>query len=333
MNARILQANEGPPSQNLPYADVPIIDIGPWMNGIDSYKSNAAREDAVKAFRDASCRLGFMNIRGHGIPPDIISDYSKKCSQFFDLSQEAKDIIKVSADGFGYKALREENPNAVMGRPGPPDLRECLSFGPNVPEFAPNLYPPESVVPGFQAAAETYYKSIEDVALAVLPLLEAALEQEFKTPLPENWLKKAVGRHRGLILCQYYPKLEAESGQLRCAAHTDWPLFTLVCVESEGLEVIQDAQWRMVPLVENCLVLNLADLMECWTNGRFKSSLHRVNVNRSLESDRLTFSFFFPAVPDGTDDTVIAPLVDHDDKPHYQPTSLKQFIQHRFTLL
>lgn len=50
-----------------------------------------------------------------------------------------------------------------------------------------------------------------------------------------------------------------------------------------------------MPTVENTYVVNIGDVLSAWTNGRYRSALHRV-INKSALSDRYSIPFFY----DGT---------------------------------
>ena len=123
----------------------------------------------------------------------------------------------------------------------------------------------------------------------------------------------------------YKPQRRHISGQLRYGAHTDYTGFTLLRQDSHlsGLEVFVPActtvdntqrggsngeggEWIPVPLVPNSYVINAGDLIQHWTNGLWRSNLHRV-VNPPPEeasSGRLSMVFF--TGPNA--DTVVAPL-------------------------
>lgn len=107
----------------------------------------------------------------------------------------------------------------------------------------------------------------------------------------------------------YYPPQKPRStsdpakdeDEIGLGAHTDYECFTLLLSDSNpGLEVLSptpDAvsgrpKWISAPAPANCLTVNIADFFQRWTNGQFKSTVHRV-VNRSPEKERYSVPFFF----------------------------------------
>ncbi|CDP11212.1 unnamed protein product [Coffea canephora] len=56
--------------------------------------------------------------------------------------------------------------------------------------------------------------------------------------------------------------------------------------EVEGLQVLKDDQWWLVPLTPNAIAFNVGDQVEIMTNGIYKSPIHRVATNRTRERER-----------------------------------------------
>ena len=59
----------------------------------------------------------------------------------------------------------------------------------------------------------------------------------------------ALGRHRGLLRLNYYPPAsgEADHPAIRDGAHTDWTPFTILAADREGLEILEDGEWKPAP--------------------------------------------------------------------------------------
>ena len=90
-----------------------------------------------------------------------------------------------------------------------------------------------------------------------------------------------------------------ESGVLGCGAHSDYGFLTLLHVKdsASGLEVqSRDGAWLAVKPRKGCFVVNIGDMLSRWTNGVFRSTVHRVVIPRSLEKKphhRFSIPFFF----------------------------------------
>ncbi|KFK23655.1 hypothetical protein AALP_AAs48698U000100, partial [Arabis alpina] len=66
------------------------------------------------------------------------------------------------------------------------------------------------------------------------------------------------------------------------AAHSDFGMITLLATDGvPGLQVCRNKDkepnvWEDVPGIKGAFVVNIGDLMERWTNGLFRSTMHRV---------------------------------------------------------
>src|SRR5690606_1810540 len=85
--------------------------------------------------------------------------------------------------------------------------------------------------------------------------------------------------------------------------HTDYGLLTLLAQDDlPGLEVRTRAGWVAVPAIPGASVCNLGDMVDRMTDGRYRSTPHRVRAPRA--GDRLSFPFFL----DPSWDAAVAPL-------------------------
>ena len=104
----------------------------------------------------------------------------------------------------------------------------------------------------------------------------------------------------GIARLLYYPPAKnprpfdpsATKEEIGLGAHSDYECFTLLCSSSPGLEILSPSgRWTPAPPVPGSFIVNVADFLMRWTNGVYKSTVHRV-VNRSKE-ERYSVPFFF----------------------------------------
>ncbi|KAL2929805.1 Codeine O-demethylase, partial [Bienertia sinuspersici] len=120
----------------------------------------------------------------------------------------------------------------------------------------------------------------------------------------------------------YYPRCPDLKQVLGLKPHADFSTLTLLLQDEEGLQVLKDGQWFMVPVVPDALFLNLGDPAEIMSNGIFKSAVHRVVTNSNKE--RLSIAAFW----DSDRDHEIGPLdelITADHPQVYQKVSLKDY--------
>lgn len=95
-------------------------------------------------------------------------------------------------------------------------------------------------------------------------------------------------------------------------AHTDYECFTLLFATAPGLEIVDKrGQWMDVPLIEGTMIMNIGDMMEVLSNGRYVSTRHRV---KAVRQERYAFPLFHAC----DYDYVIAPVT-RGEAPRYAP--------------
>ena len=67
---------------------IPVVDLSDFINGIEK-KKNDFVEKLGKAFED----VGFVAVKNHGIPAELIADLYKYVQQFFSLPSEKKKFL------------------------------------------------------------------------------------------------------------------------------------------------------------------------------------------------------------------------------------------------
>jgi isopenicillin N synthase-like dioxygenase len=120
---------------------------------------------------------------------------------------------------------------------------------------------------------------------------------------PEDFFTKHFSCPISVLRLIHYPPQQTKSNG--AGAHTDYGCITLLYQDQTGGLQVQgvDGKWVDAPPVEGSFVVNIGDLMQRWTNDRYKSTAHRVT---SPTTDVTRFSMPFFVEPDF--DTVVETL-------------------------
>lgn len=314
---------------------VPVVDISGFVGG------STARRSVISAQVDHACReVGFFSVVGHGVPNEVIAEAHRLALEFFDLplderaDAEPEDV----SHPYGYRPFSVESLNRSIGGSAPPDLKETLNVGPIRPPvrprgemtdpderavFAANLWP--STLPALQSAIEAYYEAMAELSLTLLEVFAEALG------LDSDWFGPLVDQHVCALRLAHYPALDspAPPGSFRAGAHSDYGTLTILRLDDEpGLQVESDGgEWFDVNAPDGALVVNLGDLMQRWTNDRWRSTMHRVVVPANGGSvRRLTMPFFHNA----NWDALIESIVEAGERAHYDPVVAGPYLMSKF---
>jgi len=262
--------------------DFPVIDLSAFQTA-----SSAARRDLGRRVDEVCRRTGFLGIRGHGVPEQVIAEAWNASLKFFDLPMEKKLEVRMPYVGYpyGYSPLQAEALAQSLGDETLPDMKESFSIGPleqqphlgNEPDrdfrFASNLWPKEPAE--FQEAWSNYYRAMGQLAARIMRMFAAALS------LREDFFDGAIDDPISAMRALNYPSQSSppKQGQLRAGAHSDYGSLTILVSEAApgGLEIYTpDGEWQAVPIVPETFIVNIGDLMARWTNDHWVSTLHRV---------------------------------------------------------
>ena len=121
--------------------------------------------------------------------------------------------------------------------------------------------------------------------------------------LPEEYFVKAHEQTKGpgnVLRLIRYPAMEKEPDPAfpRLGEHTDWGTLTLLFTESPGLEVRPpgDQGWVMAPVIEDAVIVNIADGLALWSGNTLKSTKHRLSwESLPWHLDRHSIAYFVNA--------------------------------------
>jgi isopenicillin N synthase-like dioxygenase len=262
---------------------IPVIDIAPFFA-----RDPADRLRVAQAWDEAFSTIGFATIAGHGISEALATEVHDVTRAFFDRPLGEKMALQ-GPPGLGYEALQAAKlGQSKGGGVAPGDLVEALMIqGPEwdrrgtLPDGAPaNLWPQNP--PRFHETIGRYVAEAFALSQTLMRIsaLALGLTEEFFGPYYDRMM-------HNLRLAWYPDQPEPPlDGQFRNGPHTDFTGFTILRQDDApgGLQVLSpENEWVDVRPVPGTLVINAGDLLQRWTNDRWRSNLHRVvNPDRSL---------------------------------------------------
>jgi isopenicillin N synthase-like dioxygenase len=288
---------------------LPRVDIA-GLTHPDIAVRRAVAAELDRAARDA----GFFYVEGHSLPDELCRELMSAAREFFRLPESVKQsyYIGESRNHRGYVPPGEE-----VFYAGSKDTKEAfdlsLDLPPDDPDFlagnrllGPNRWPSE--LPGFQARVYAYYAAIIALGRRLLRGFALALE------LPEDHFDSALEKPPSQLRLIHYPYVAGASDAPGIGAHTDYECFTLLLASAPGLEVLSaNGAWIDAPPLPGCFVVNIGDLFEVLSNGRWVSTAHRV---RRIDQERYSAPLFFN-LDYGAEVAPLPHLVARDGRAHY----------------
>ncbi len=305
---------------------IPVVDLAALRGG-----DLAARRAVAVRFGQALETAGFVAIAHHGVPATLEARAYEQALRFFSLPLADKLALAPPerVKGRGYLPMGIESVAATLAGPTAPDLCEALVFASMHREREghgkPNLWPVG--LDGFKPAIDAWFDAQLALCRQLMRLSALALE------MPEDAFDAAYAQPSLALRFVHYPDQpdEPEAGQLRYGAHHDYGGLTILRQDDApgGLQVC-DAQgrWADVPPIPGTFVINVGELLHRWTNGRWKSTLHRViNPPRAFTGSTRRLSLVAFTGPEETTEVACLPTCQGPGRPAlYPPVQAGRFV-------
>lgn len=267
---------------------IPSVDLGEFLSG-DPGKKNQFVQNLGKAYEE----IGFVAVKNHGIPDELISDLYKYVQQFFSLplEQKKKYEIKGLAGQRGYTSFGKEHAKGSEA----PDLKEFFQYGQIARDHFSEVVYPENVsvseIENFDKTLSGAYRAFENSGKALLQAIALYLG------LNENYFDEFIYNGNSILRSIHYPPITTEPvSAIRAEQHEDINLITLlVGASADGLEILsKQDEWVPVTSLPEQIVVNVGDMLQRLTNNKLCSTTHRV-VNPARQfwhTSRFSIPFF-----------------------------------------
>ncbi|PSS34957.1 hypothetical protein CEY00_Acc02166 [Actinidia chinensis var. chinensis] len=266
-------------------AEIPIIDLRLLSDG---------QEEELKKLDMACKEWGFFQVVNHGVAKEVLRNMKEAAAEFFNLLLEEKNKFSMASDdiqGYGHAYVVSEEQkldwsDTLILLIYPSKFRRH-KFWPTTPEK-------------FKEIIEAYTSEVQRVAEELLGSISSIMG------LDKDILHSMHRELMQALRVNYYPTCSKPDLVLGISPHSDTSTISILLQEDDidGLQIRHDEEWVPVGPIPNALVVNIGDVIEIWSDGKYKSIEHRAVTNENKA--RISFaSFLFPH-----DDVEIEPL-DH----------------------
>ena len=269
---------------------------------IPTISLGAPTDEVSAALRDACTTVGFFYLKDHGITDRLLREVLRQSAVLFALPDDQKRTLSDPTLERGHTRFGEETLDPAH-QPTRGDTKEGFYIreeasamdvsklqGPNVWPTPTNCQLTDDQCRAFRKTMETYLSDATKVCLRLVRCFALAVGSD-----PCVFDRHFTKPETTLRLLRYSTEAsDQKAGLYACGAHSDYGMITLLLTdENPGLQVqSNDGNWMGIPPKRGAFVVNIGDMFERWTNGRFKSTQHRVITPKGADQ-RYSVPFFF----------------------------------------
>ncbi|KAK5687337.1 hypothetical protein LTS10_001475 [Elasticomyces elasticus] len=297
----------GPPKSHT--AEIPVIDI------------RSSNINAPQQLLEAATRNGFVFVENSGLDAKDVDHMFDLSKEFFSSSMDIKEEVAISSNKAGA--------NVGWLSRGVEKLDPATQKRPDEPFDGKLQQPMPKPLEAHTQTILDFQNKCLDLCRSVLELFAVALDLE------KDWFTarhSQPGQRSGTVFrLLYYPKVETyEDGvDIRAGAHSDFGSITLLFQQhgQPGLEIkTPSGEWAPVPVDPHSstngtsidetmqkhplpILVNIGDLLDDWTGGLLRSTVHRVIFPKGGGEDRYSMAYFCQPLNDALLEAVPSKLV------------------------
>nr|ARI45601.1 Gibberellin 3-beta-dioxygenase [Cocos nucifera] len=278
---------------------------------------------AAEFMARACVSWGAFQVTGHGVAPRLLEAIDSEMRRLFALPIQQKLKAARPPDGIsGYGLVPISSFFAKLM------WSEGFTIAGSPLDHARKLWPHDpdqfcDVIERYDQVMKALAGRLISLMLLSLGLRHEELDWAGQTgkPLPDL---------AGVLRLNSYPACPDPDRAMGMAAHADSSLLTILYQSStSGLQLLRaedqngPTRWVTVPPLPGALVVIVGDLFHILSNGRFRSVVHRVVVNRSRQ--RVSVAYF-SGPPAGVTVSPIGKLVGPGRAPAYRAVTWAEYL-------
>jgi len=250
---------------------IPVIDME-LLSG-----ENDCRQKEIEKLAMACEEWGFFQVVNHGIPGSLMEQMKRIAREFVLLPlQEKVEYAVQEHEGYGQAFVFSEDQQL--------DWSDLLYLTIMPAEKRKMKFWPAKPVE-FRETVEEYAIQVQRLSNQMLYLMAENLSLNAPDRFVHMFGEISQSMH-------YYPPCPRPDLVIGLSSHTDGGGITILLQEDGvvGLQVRKDGDWIPVQPIPGGLVINIGDMVEVISNGKYKSIEHRAVANK--EKDRISIAAF-----------------------------------------
>ncbi|XP_009770092.1 2-oxoglutarate-dependent dioxygenase 19-like [Nicotiana tabacum] len=287
---------------------IPIVDFS-LLSSEDPDQHSKAIQELGRACED----WGFFMVVNHGIAESLMKEMIEVANEFFEMAEEEKsryigqqvfDPIKY---GTSFNYTSKENSYY---------WRDYLKLS-----VHPHFHSPHQPK-HFREVLREYCEKCRKVTRRLLSGISESLGLEHEL------MKKSMDLDSGfeVFVANYYPACPQPELVMGLPPHSDFGLLTLL-IQNEvgGLQLQRNGKWININPIPNSILVNTGDHLEIFTNGKYKSVLHRAVVKKVA---RISIGIANSPAMNVTVRPAASPLIQNERfPPLYFPTKYSEYVE------
>ncbi|XP_076029201.1 uncharacterized protein LOC143018049 isoform X1 [Oratosquilla oratoria] len=244
-------------------------------------------DQLAKPFTD----LGVVYISNHGIPEEEIGKAIRTALHFFSLPKSTKmKYLRLPGSKCGYVEVGKEKVDLKGLLTEMYEAFNCTTRGDGAW--------PDDELPHLRKNMNSFFDICRQLSIRIMRCMSATLGVDIDYFSKYHSFRPET--NESYLSFIHYPPVPLKEEVTRMGAHTDYHTFTFLFLDDvRGLQIKdRQGEWLDVVSIPGAILINIADLMKCWTGDTWRAVPHRVVLpnDEVRQQRRLSMAFF--AKPD-----------------------------------
>ncbi|XP_050205356.1 scopoletin 8-hydroxylase-like [Mercurialis annua] len=300
---------------NVPSYDNPPIDLSK-LNGPN-------HDEVVDEISRAAEAFGFFQVVNHSVPIELLESLKDAAHNFFSQPAEKKAV---------YLSGVSPSPLVKYGTSFAPEQEKALEWKDSLNMVYTNDDEALQVWP--QECKNVALEYIKTSSKMVKELLEALMEK-LGVKVDDAKIEALIGSK--MVNMNYYPTCPNPELTVGAGRHSDMGTLTVLLQDGigglyvkveENIDGKKKGEWMEIPPLHGALVVNIGNVLEIVSNGKYKSAEHRVRTTST--KSRVSIPIF--TIPKGLEK--IGPLdevVKNDGVANYREVVFEDYVNNFFS--